>query len=328
MLTAASPPKGKSLDATGGNTPHLSPIRNTLDAVVAFIHWSRLVSICVWSPPEAATLVSADRLPGDNGERMRTIQSIKADTGMRLAAFITGSLPTLIKLWACKRVLALQVFGSLFVAPWLAFELLIWASTTNGDSLSSAQTLEANVEVLRTIGGKIASSIHLGLDLVVVISCLKRAWYKVTAVGMASAPQTDILVLLMASCLCIVWIFWGGLLALDVTHKAGIVKASKHRTLWIRQVYSSGGAMLLGITWVPLLVFFLQSPRSFEHVAFVSASGMMMGIFLEFSFEFIFWKKDRVLGSGPRTAISLVLHIFLNHRSTYTRQPSWFTVLG
>lgn len=335
MLTAASQPTGRIL--------HLpSDVQSTPPSlftnVLHFRRYYRLHSldeigrdpVHTLKPHEAATIALASRLPGDIEQQIQEIVSMKSGAATRMMAFITGVLPSFIKLCFCDGVALLQVFGSMYVGPWIAFELLIWACTPEMSSLASTdvQDTEPDIELLRKIGAAVAYAVQLGLDLWTVVTFTQRGWLNVMAAGTGSVPHSDVLLLLVASALVILWVVWGAIASLFVGFETSAITANDRRIQLARRAYTGSGALLLGTAWIPLLVLLVQSLLSGENEVVILASGLLVGVLTLFSVDLIFRRSDRAMSTASRSVMSLVLHIFINYQTTSTHQPPWLVALG
>jgi hypothetical protein len=77
----------------------------------------------------AATRILRDRFKDDHD-----IKKLKSHTALRWMAFAIGALPQIIKVSGSTGVLVSQVFSTLYIAPWMLFEGLVFATDLARDT--------------------------------------------------------------------------------------------------------------------------------------------------------------------------------------------------
>lgn len=309
------------------------PVKYALDALLTFLFWVELVALHSKGPREAATIILRRRLTDDDSSiesQFQAVQSIKSGAMMRVIGFLIGVLPSFIKLCACEGVFALQALGYLWVGPWVVLETLILASTPSITTAPSDHR-EVELQLHGSYTQKLRMPCSLAADMINIALCITPpfmfeldAWHNVSAVGLAESSPLDILGLMAASSLFFICCSWGFIVLI-------MMKAEKNGALWkhLKQVFTFGGALLLGGIWLPLGVLFSRAPKSFE-VAFTIFLGAIVIAFLVISFiRQTFWKTDvchlvNILGAMA----SILLHIFINYKDEDSYQPQWLAVLG
>jgi predicted secreted protein len=152
-----------------------SPFLCGFDAVHILAHWlAEYISAC-WSERRladfrlAATRALMYRIIDDDDEPdIKAARRIKQGAHLRWAGFLLTVLPALIKLFASRGIPWSQAFGTMFLASWLVFEILVLsARLENDDDDDAAAPLieppaqpHQTVIVLHTFWAAVAILIH------------------------------------------------------------------------------------------------------------------------------------------------------------------------
>lgn len=330
ILNSAGQPCGNVLSLQSYKSVDLRrcfPVKAALDAVTALLLWSELVFVYAKSPRDAATAILRDRLTAnDDKSKLCAIKSMKNGTSLRVIGFVIGVLPAVIKLGACDGILTIQVLGYLWVGPWIVFELLIMASTSD-QPRHSGDTIQ--LDSLRARSIQRQSS--LVADMITSVLCITPpllfslgAWNNISVVGLAHSPLLDILILVNGSLLVLVCFSWALIMFVLIRHGHSAGFSGR-----LKQMFTLGGSLLLGTVWVPLVVISERSSKTADLVFIIILGGAIVFFLLFSFFRHIIWKADvyhivNIFGG----MIALFLHIFVNYSGTNTWQPSWLGFLG
>ncbi|KAF2682907.1 hypothetical protein K458DRAFT_488153 [Lentithecium fluviatile CBS 122367] len=126
-----------------------SPIYNLIDGIGVAAIW-----IYHWWWKRHGLIVAAAKVvkirfqevSADEGE---SLASIERSRGFRLGVFVFGVLPQVVKLFACRGVVGMQLTGAMYLVPWCLFEML----TACAGRLDGYEKLLGNRDVEAQNGG-------------------------------------------------------------------------------------------------------------------------------------------------------------------------------
>lgn len=113
-----------------------SPLLCAIDAVDMIVT-SIIITLVLKGPRKSATQILSQRFhTNEDGELKHTIQDLKKHVGCRWIVFGLGVVPQAIKLFASKGIVAIKVFGGMYLASWLIFEALAALADPEYDPLT------------------------------------------------------------------------------------------------------------------------------------------------------------------------------------------------
>ncbi|KAL4778786.1 hypothetical protein BJX76DRAFT_362391 [Aspergillus varians] len=170
-INSAAQPTGRILGTSYRHQSILrsSPIICAFDAIHALASWVTFTVSPIQPPaPDtlsirlAATRILLPRFSDENGNLdSKPIQSFKAQSRVRWIAFVSGTLPQAIKLFAATGVPWSKAFGAMYLVSWLLFEILFLVAKLDPHDIRYIGTLpRSGTSLIQSIWAGVAWRCH------------------------------------------------------------------------------------------------------------------------------------------------------------------------
>lgn len=172
-INSVSQPNGRVLGTSYRHQAILrgSPIFCAFDAIDTLASWvvyvvSSSTPFTIWNIRIAATRILLRRVVDRQGARdLGTIDKLVAQSRLRWVTFGVGVLPVVVKLYASKGIAWSQAIGTMYLASWLIFEVLLFSARVDDLAFQYIDTLPEypNERRFREIWGWLAVYLHAAL---------------------------------------------------------------------------------------------------------------------------------------------------------------------
>ncbi|KAL2833316.1 hypothetical protein BDW59DRAFT_156818 [Aspergillus cavernicola] len=146
-LNSTSQPTGRVLGLPYRHPSILrsSPIICAFDAINILTSWVTHVVSPIAKPASfrhSATRILLHRVVNKEGNPdIQAIKNIKAQSRVRWALFLLGTVPQFIKLFTSRGIPWSQAIGAIYLASWLLFEILVLSAMLDDNTVQSIKTL-------------------------------------------------------------------------------------------------------------------------------------------------------------------------------------------